>query len=350
MKKSLKQVYQRMIVSMAIMIGMIFSIPTYVNASQKTMDDDFVSRYITVYGKKAHVLLYGDVDLAENDFADKSKTVLVMLPGLASPSPHMEFKPLAQALDSEFNVVIIEPLGYGLSDLASTDRTAKNINQELNKMLDEMGINECLLLVHSFGGVYGMDFVRDYPEKVKGFIAIDNTVYDPDLIEELAAEKEYILQEIEQFNRTRDSFSSIQEFQNAIAQNPEKYQVELPQVTGYTYSERDKEEYIQAVSLGSNETIKNEVSLMDQSLEAIKGKKFPDSLPVLTMISSSNATMPAWVTGHRNQLNFESGSHELYTVEGSHYIWYTNMSGVVDHIKEWKSALDKEIESEENEN
>lgn len=350
MEKNLKQVYKRMIVFMAIMIGMIFSIPTYVNASQKTMDDGFVSRYVTVYGKKAHVLLYGDVDSTENDFADKSKTVLVMLPGLASPSPHIEFKPLAQALDSEFNVVIIEPLGYGLSDLASTDRTAKNINQELDKMLDEMEINECVLLVHSFGGVYGMDFVRDYPEKVKGFIAVDNTVYDPGLIEDLAAGKEHMLQDIEQFNRTRDSFSSIQEFQNAIAQNPEKYQAELPQVTGYTYSERDKEEYIQAVSLGSNETIKNEVSLMNQSLEGIKGKKFPDSLPVLTMICSSNATIPAWVTGHRNQLNFESGNHELYTVEGNHYIWYTNMSGVVDHIKEWKSALDKETESEENKN
>lgn len=274
MEKNLKQVYQRMIVLMAIMIGMIFSIPTYVNASQKTMDDDFVSRYVTVYGKKAHVLLYGDLDSTKKDFADKSKTVLVMLPGLASPSPHIEFKPLAQALDSDFNVVIIEPLGYGLSDLASTDRTAKNINQELDKMLDEMGINECVLLVHSFGGVYGMDFVRDYPEKVKGFIAVDNTVYDPGLIEDLAAGKEHMLQDIEQFNRTRDSFSSIQEFQNAIAKNPEKYQAELPQVTGYTYSERDKEEYIQAVSLGSNETIKNEVSLMDQSLEAIKGKNF----------------------------------------------------------------------------
>lgn len=349
MKKFSKQIYVKMIAVMVIMAGMLFSIPAYVNASQESMDNNSASRYVTVDGKKMHVVLYGNIDSKEENFAEKDKTVLVMLPGLATPSPHIYFKPLAQALDSEFNVVIVEPLGYGLSDLASTDRTVENINQELNKVLEAMEINECVLMVHSFWGVYGMNFVFDYPERVKGFIAIDNTVYDADLEEELAMEKEYILQDIEQFDRTRNSFTSILEFQNAIAQNPEEYGADLPEINGYAYSERDREEYFQAVSLSSNKTIKNEVTLLDQSLATIKEKKFPDSLPVLTMISSSNATMPAWVTGHRNQLNFESGNHELYTVEGSHHIWYTNLSGIVNHINEWKAALDREAESEYNE-
>ena len=158
-----------------------------------------------------------------------------------------------------------------------------------------------------------------------------------------------MLQGIEQFNRTRDSFASILEFQNAIAKNPEEYGADLPEINGYTYSERDKQEYFQAFSLSSNENIKNEVTLLDQSLATIKEKKFPDSLPVLAMISSFNAALPAWVAGHQNQLNFESGNHELYTVEGEHHIWYTNLSGIVNHINEWKTALDTETESEYNE-
>ena len=40
-----------------------------------------------------------------------------------------------------------------------------------------MGIEQCVLLVHSISGVYGLNFVQNYPEKVKGFIAVDNTVY-----------------------------------------------------------------------------------------------------------------------------------------------------------------------------
>ena len=111
----------------------------------------------------------------------------------------------------------------------------------------------------------------------------------------------------------------------------------LPQVSGYTYTESDREEYIQAYSLSSNDTIRNEVNGMDQSLLSIKNKKFPSALPVLTMISSENVqNVPAWETAHRNQLDLESGNHQLYIVNGGHYIWYTNLTQVVQLIDEWR--------------
>lgn len=54
---------------------------------------------------------------------------------------------------------------------------------------------------------------------------------------------------------------------------------------------------------------------MDESLLTIKDQKFPNNLPVLTMISKDNVdTMPAWETGHRNQLNFETGKHDMFIV------------------------------------
>lgn len=113
--------------------------------------------------------------------------------------------------------------------------------------------------------------------------------------------------------------------------------VALPQVSGYTYTESDREEYIQAYSLSSNDTIRNEVNGMDQSLLSIKNKKFPSALPVLTMISSENVqNVPAWETAHRNQLDLESGNHQLYIVNGGHYIWYTNLTQVVQLIDEWR--------------
>lgn len=76
---------------------------------------------------------------------------------------------------------------------------------------------------------------------------------------------------------------------------------------------------------------------MDQSLLSIKNKKFPSALPVLTMISSENVqNVPAWETAHRNQLDLESGNHQLYIVNGGHYIWYTNLTQVVQLINEWR--------------
>lgn len=122
-----------------------------------------------------------------------------------------------------------------------------------------------------------------------------------------------------------------------MTESPEEYGAVLPEITGYTYSESDREEYLQAYSRSCNEASSNEVAHMNTSLQTIIGKKFPDTLPVLTMVSGDNAAaIPVWGTAHRGQLNLEAGKHEICIVEGSHYIWYTNLSAVVEHINEWK--------------
>lgn len=55
------------------------------------------------------------------------------------------------------------------------------------------------------------------------------------------------------------------------------------------------------------------------------------------MISSENVqNVPAWENAHRNQLDLESGNHQLYIVNGGHYIWYTNLTQVVQLINEWR--------------
>lgn len=338
MKTNLKRNYQQLIALLILIIIAATSTPVY--AKEKSNNLNYSSRYITVDGKKMHVALYGDISKTDTEvsFTDKDKTTLVMIPALGIPSPHLYFKPLAQSLDTNFNVVIIEPFGYGLSDLASTVRGVKNINNELNTALEVLDIEECVLLVHSISGVYGLNFVLKHPEKVKGFIAIDNTVYDDGLQEELTMEKEYMLKAAEEFDDLRNSFPSIRDFQLAITKDPVKYGATLPEVTGYTYPESDNKEYIQAFSLSCNENSKSEINRLDKSLLTIKDKKFPNSLPVLMMISSDNVEgNPAWETGHRNQLDLNSDNHELYTLKGGHYIWYTNLSGIVEHIEEWKT-------------
>lgn len=216
----------------------------------------YASKYITVKGNNMHLALYGKLDASGEKFADEGKTTLVMMPALGVPSPHIYFKPLAQSLGESFNIVIVEPFGYGLSDVAATDRTVDNINSELNAALDTMGIKQCVLLVHSISGVYGLNFVQNYPEKVKGFIAVDNTVYDEELAEAMEMEKKYMMQGIDEFQKIKNSFSSLEEFQMALKTDPEKYGAALPQVSGYTYTESDREEYIQAYSLSSNDTIR----------------------------------------------------------------------------------------------
>lgn len=98
------------------------------------------------------------------------------------------------------------------------------------------------------------------------------------------------------------------------------------------------EEYYKAYANSSNQTIENEILNTVENLESIKGVKFPSALPVLTLISSENVqAMPAWETAHQDQLDFNSGNHELHIVGGNHYIWYTNIGGVVQFIFEWEN-------------
>ncbi len=319
--------------SLAVVISMSFCVTAYA----KAQETGSVSRYITVDGKQMHVVLYGGVEETAQEFTDQNKTTLVMIPALGVPSPHIYFKPLAEALDESFNVVIVEPFGYGLSDVTTVDRTVENINRELDQALEELNIDKCVLLVHSISGVYGLNFVLDYSDRIEGFIAIDNTVYDKDLEEALAMEQAYMQQGIKDFDALRKQFASIEDFKKALAENPEEYGSDLPAITGYTYSADDKEEYLQAYALSCNETISDEVAHMDAAMKTIIGEKFPATLPVLTMVSEDNANaIPAWETAHRDQLDLEKGSHEIHVVKGSHYIWYTNLSEVVDYINAWK--------------
>ena len=73
-----------------------------------TNESSSASKFVTVGDKDMHIVLYGDLDQNGDAFADQSKETLVMLPALAVPSPNIYFKPLAEELDTEYNVVIVE--------------------------------------------------------------------------------------------------------------------------------------------------------------------------------------------------------------------------------------------------
>jgi len=323
----------------------IWSIPAAVYA-ESGKDSGGLEKYVTIGGKQVRTILYGDMNASKETFADDGKQTLVMLPALAVPSPNIYFKPLAQALQDRFHVIVVEPLGYGLSDQTAKERTVENINEEIYEVLEQLDVEKCVLLTHSISGIYGLNFVETYPEKVDGFIAIDNTVYDAGLAEALKMEQQYILQGAEEFDALRNTFQSLHDFQNAIASNPDEYGAALPKIAGYTYTEQDREEYLEAYSRSSNETVRNEISLMEQASNTIIDKKFPSDLSVLMMISSDNVdAMPVWETAHYKQLNFEGGNHEIHIVEGGHYIWYTNLTEIIKKINSWQESLTQNSEN-----
>ena len=89
---------------------------------------------VKVGGKKMNVEIAG--------LQTEEAPVIVLLPGLGSPSPVLEFRPLAEELGKTYKVITVEPFGYGLSDQADTERSIENIVEELHTCLEEIGVHQ----------------------------------------------------------------------------------------------------------------------------------------------------------------------------------------------------------------
>lgn len=50
---------------------------------------------------------------------------VVLLPGFGTGTPALDFKPLVEELSPFYKVVVIEPFGYGLSDITEKSGVQK---------------------------------------------------------------------------------------------------------------------------------------------------------------------------------------------------------------------------------
>jgi len=111
-----------------------------------------------------------------------STSIIVLLPGLGVSSPIYDFKPLAEELSKNYKIVVIEPFGYGLSDLVEEERTLENVSSEIHTAIKELGIEKYYLAASSLSGLYSLKIANDYPEELLGFIGIDITVPGQEVI------------------------------------------------------------------------------------------------------------------------------------------------------------------------
>lgn len=79
---------------------------------------------VAVDGKHMNVLIQG-----------KGEDTVVLLPGYGTPAPALDFKPLIDELSPFYKVVVIEPFGYGLSDVTEKERTTENMVSEIHEAL-----------------------------------------------------------------------------------------------------------------------------------------------------------------------------------------------------------------------
>jgi surfactin synthase thioesterase subunit len=321
LKKILKILRKIFIVIIAFLI--IISI---VGQGRKYLERDDIKPLGTlmeVDGKKMHVYSQGE-----------GEKTIVLMPGLGTNTPSIDFNPLIEELKKDFKVVVVEPLGYGFSDVTSKERSVENIIDEMRTALQEANIDgPYILMPHSISGVYAQYYGAVYPEEVESIIMLDTTfvkalVEESERFDLSIGKKQYMI-------ATVGNFLGIDRiYYNNI------YKDEA------CFTEEDKVELVKmAAQKPFNKTTENEYSMILKNCETVNKTIISKDLPILKFIAINSM---ADIDNEKNtdrmnkELNeFEEDNEFSYSVlEGGHYIYYTKSEEIGKETREFLAKYD----------
>ena len=133
----------------------------------------FTSRYFDINGHKLHYIDEGE-----------GETILFVH---GTPSWSFDYRNIIKKLKYNYRCVAIDHIGFGLSDKPEHyDYTTQNHSKTLEIFVLEKSLENITLVVHDFGGVIGLNFAIQYPEKIKRIVILNSWLWssktDPDFI------------------------------------------------------------------------------------------------------------------------------------------------------------------------
>lgn len=288
------------------------------------------SKQSKIKGAYGQVVRIGGCNMVVDIKGEGNEPTIILLPGWGSPSPVLEFLPMAKELAENFRVITIEPFGYGLSDRISKERKIDAIVKELHECTKELGCDQYYLMAHSISGVYSLYWANTYPQEVQGFIGIDCSVpkqFDSTtlpisvvMLNRLAAYKEHI-----------ENITGITRLK-AISHPKRAVNADF----SYPYSEKELEVFqILGMDYANNRTVMNELNHMEENLEVIRDMKFPVHIPVLQFISSDSCKISEeWEPLHRSVIT-ETNKSEVLHFGKKHYLHLEQRRSMAEKVKAW---------------
>lgn len=264
---------------------------------------------VTVDGKSMNVVVAGDGD-----------ETIVLLPGLGTAAPALDFQPLIAELQDTYRVVAVEPFGTGLSDQTDVARTADNITREVHAALQELGVDRYVLMGHSISGIYALTYTAAYADEVSAFVGIDSSVPDqPGWDEPIPTS---VISTLSTLGLTR--------VLSGIAGDPYE---------GLPYDDETKEQ-MQVLSArnAAAPTLLDEMDNAPANFAAVSGLTFPADLPVLLFVADEDAEVPGWLELHEAQA--ASVDHgEVVRIDGGHYLHHTQSPELAAQTRAFLDSL-----------
>lgn len=110
-------------------------------------------------------------------------------------------------IEEHLTVLTYNRSGYGQSEWSEHERTLKIASEELDSLLQTLGIESKVILAgHSYGGLIAQDFAVRYPERIEGVVLIDATSMNIHRIDEIensdeTSTNEYWIEKCEKYSK-----------------------------------------------------------------------------------------------------------------------------------------------------
>jgi pimeloyl-ACP methyl ester carboxylesterase len=257
-----------------------------------------------------------------------SEKKIVLLSGLGTPSPYIDYLKLSDILSEKFTVITVENFGYGYSDIYKKERSSQNIIEETRQALKQSGINPPYIIVcHSISGIYALWYANNYPKEIEAIIGIDSSV--PEQSKYLGKSKKKL------FNELLWSLG-ITRFENII--NPGLFDHPLYK-KGILSKDENKIYKSMLFRNYQNWDITNESEMSFKNEQSIIGAVFPQDIPVTFVLSdqteaeSKKMNLPNdWVEMHK--LIIPGNIYgKIRVLTGSHYIHWQNEIEILNIIE-----------------
>lgn len=282
---------------------------------EKLVEDAYGEYYTTPEGERINYTFYDNG--VEN--------LAVILPGYGCSSAHFEFDTLAKRLSDRYDILIVEPLGVGLSDGTTRERSAENYCVELHGLMASLGYDRYTLIGHSIAGIYALKYCNMYENEVEAFIGIDasvprqididNTFTQSDVQYKINRALKFTLVDTGIYRiLTEVSFDSVLE--------------QIP-----TIRDDDKDTMLALYTTDQmNDTQLREGKKMTDNMRDCYDMTFPKSVKVLYILSKDNCDqIPEWEQLHSDIV--EKCNGEVKIVDGGHYLHLTNLDGLLKAIE-----------------
>lgn len=282
-----------------------------------------IGRLVDVDGESMHVYMEGS-----------GKRTIVLLGGLGTTSPAIDFMPLIRRLRDRFKVVVVEGFGYGWSDLTKRERSVERIVDEIHGALSAADIDGPIILMpHSVSGVYALYYADMYPKDVEAIIGIDATL--PRMLE-------YFDGEPPKANKALGAISPLGISRVALLLSGSSF---LPKAEPgeYAPNEIDLIKMITAWK-AYNYTVINEINRTGENMHAANALEFPSELPVLLFFKEANTKFARGDGKTRESFykqyleNVENG--ELVRLKGHHYLHWTLSNDMAREVERFIEAID----------